>query len=158
MQTRSIASAALLALLLFGLAASDGFSQTEGRRHLLNFTNKYSEWGRLDWTSDRVTYLGDMPVDGAAYAFFTSVYAGSSCADGSIVPSGPNSPRHKKSKERLRQLVFYSLDGHEMVVVELEDKEVEYRGDFPVDAHAKAFFAVVGQLYHRCFMKSRASK
>lgn len=158
MQARSVASAALLAPLLFGLAASGGFSQTEGRRHLLNFTNKYSEWGRLDWTSDRVTYLGDMPVDGAAYVFFNSIYAGFSCVDGSIVPSGPNIPRHKGSKERLRQLVFYSLDGHEMVVVELEGKEVEYRGGFPVDAQAKAFFAVVGQLYHRCFMKPTPKK
>ena len=76
-----------------------------------------------------------------------------SCVDGSIVHDGPTSPRHKKSKERLRQLVFYSVDGHEMVVVELGDKEVEYRGDFPVDAQAKAFFVVVGQLYHGCFVK-----
>jgi hypothetical protein len=99
-----------------------------------------------------------MPVDGAAYAFFNSLYAGFSCVDGSIVNSGPTSPSHKKRKERLRQLVFYSVDGHEMVVVELEDKEVEYRGDFPVDAQAKAFFGVVGQLYHRCFVKSKSNK
>ncbi len=158
MQTRSVASAALLAWLLFGSAASSGFSQTEERRHLLNFSNKYSEWGRLDWTSDRVTYTGDMPVGGAAYAFFNLFYAGFSCVDGSIVHSGLTSPRHKKSKERLRQLVFYSVDGLEMVVVELEDKEVEYRGDFPVDAQAKTFFAVVGQLYHRCFVKTKSNK
>jgi hypothetical protein len=43
-------------------------------------------------------------------------------------------------------------------VVELEDKEVEYRGDFPVDAQAKAFFAVVGQLYHGCFVKTKSNK
>lgn len=158
MQTRSVASSALLAWLLFGFAATGGFSQTEERRHLLNFSNKYSEWGRLDWTSDRVTYTGDMPVDEAAYAFFNSLYAGFSCVDGSTVHGEPNSPRHKKSKERLRELVFYSVDGHEMVVVELEDKEVEYRGDFPVDAQAKAFFAVLGQLYHRCFVKSKSGK
>jgi len=158
MQTRSVVSAALLAWLLFGSAASSGFSQADDRRHLLNFSNKYSEWGRLDWTSDRVTYVGDMPVDGAAYAFFNSLYAGFSCVDGSAVHGEPNSARHKKSKERLRELVFYSVDGHEMVVVELEDKEVEYHGDFPVDAQANAFFAVVGQLYRRCFVKSKSGK
>jgi|HubBroStandDraft_1064217.scaffolds.fasta_scaffold58822_2 hypothetical protein len=158
MQTRGVACAALIAWLLFGSAALSGVSQTEERRHLLNFSNKYSEWGRLDWTSDRVTYTGDMPVDGAAYAFFSSLYAGFSCVDGAMVHSGTTSPPHKKSKERLRQLVFYSVDGHEMVVVELEDKEVQYRGDFPVDPEAKAFFAVVGQLYQQCFVKLKSNK
>ena len=45
-----------------------------------------------------------------------------------------------------------------MVVVELGDKEVEYRGDFPVDAQAKAFFVVVGQMYHGCFVKTKSNK
>jgi hypothetical protein len=158
MKNRGVGSVALLATLLFGCPLPNGFSQTEERRHLLNFTNKYSEWGRLDWTSDRVTYIGDMPVDGAAYAFFNSFYAGFSCVDGSIIHNEANSPRRKGGEKPLRQLVLYSVDGHEMVAVDLENKEVEYRGDFPVDAQAKAFFAVVGQLYHRCFVKPKAKK
>lgn len=158
MANRRLGTAVLLVSLLFGSPVPSGFSQTKSRVHLLNFSNKYSQWGRLDWTSDRVTYTGDMPVGGAAHAFFNSLYAGYSCVDGSIVQSGPNNPGHKPSKERLRQLVFYSADGHEMAVVELDDKDVEYRGDFPVDAQAKAFFAVVGQLYHRCFVKPKSNR
>lgn len=158
MENRGVASVVLLAALVFSTPLPSGSSQGDDRRHLLNFSNRYSEWGRLDWTSDRVTYVGDMPVDGAANAFFSSLYAGFSCVDGSTVPGESNSLRHKKHKERLRELIFYSVDGHEMVVVELEDKEVEYRGDFPVDAQAKAFFAVVGQRYRQCFVKSKSVK
>lgn len=158
MENRGVASVLLLSALAFSTPLPSGFSQADERRHLLNFSNKYSEWGRLDWTSDRVTYVGDMPVDGAANAFFSSLYAGFSCVDGSTVPSESNSPRREKNKERLRELVFYSVDGHEIVVVQLEDKEVEYRGDFPVDARAKAFFAIVGQRYRRCFTKPKSGK
>ena len=156
MKIRGLCSCTV-ALLVWQLSAgtvTTADAQTQPRIHLINFYNKYSQWGRLDWTSDHVTYIGDMPVEGAACAFFNSLYAGFSCLDGSVVPTKPNYQRHKPGDQRLDKLAFYSVDGSQQVVVELEKPKLEYRGNFRVDASGKAFFALLWQSYQDCFVKT----
>jgi len=121
------------------------------RPHLMNFTNKYGQWGRLDWTSDRLTYLGDLPVAQGANAFFQTIYAGFTCIDGNQVPAGSKDQIHSSSDERLRKLAFVSVSGDQSLIVELEKKKVEYRGDLAVDAKGREFFDEFWVNYHSCF-------
>lgn len=148
---RHIFACAFLLSFLVGRTVVTAVSQTQDQRHLVNFYNKYSQWGRLDWTGDRVTYVGDMPEEGAALAFFNSLYAGFSCLDGSIVPAGPKDGHHASSERPLGKLSFFSVDGTHRVVVQLETKKLEYRGDFPIDGRGRAFFGFLWQSYQACF-------
>src|SRR5713101_3671394 len=86
-------------LVLTIMAGNTLLAQTDDRPHLVNFTNKYSQWGRLDWKDDRLTYVGDMPIEQAAHAFFMSLYAGFSCRHGSAVPAGPKDIVHNPQDE-----------------------------------------------------------
>ena|SRR6267378_234189 len=143
-------------LLVAVLAVHAAMPQGGDRPHLVNFTNKYSQWGRLDWTTDRVTYVGDMPVQDGAHAFFQSVYAGFSCIDGSVVPAGPKDHRHTPDETRLRRLEFISVDGTMAVVVDLEKpSSPRYQGNFPVDERGRAFFVFLWQSYKSCFVKTQ---
>jgi len=143
----------VISLTLAALATAAG--QTEDRSHLVNFTNKYSQWGRLDWKGDRLTYVGDMPIEQAVDAFFNSLYAGFACRDGSVVPAGPKDRQHPPGSERLRKIAFYSVSGDQALVVEFEKKKLELRGDLPVDAQGREFLGRLWNRYHTCFAEMR---
>lgn len=140
-----------LALAALGTAAG----QTDDCPHLINFTNKYSQWGRLDWKGDRLTYVGDMPIEEAATGFFNSLYAGFTCRDGSVVPAGPKDRQHPPGSQRLKKIAFYSVAGDQALVVEFEKKKLELRGDLPVDARGQEFLLRLWNRYHGCFVESR---
>src|SRR5260370_11986925 len=127
----------VISLALAALATAAG--QTDDRSHLVNFTNKYSQWGRLDLKGDRLTYDGDMPIEQAANAFFNSLYAGFSCRDGSVVPAGPKDRQHQPGSERLRKIAFYSVSLDQALVVEFDKKKLHLPGDLPVHAQGQPF-------------------
>jgi len=78
----------IIAISLTLAAFATAAGQTDDRSHLVNFTNKYSQWGSLIGKATGFTYVGTCRIEQAANAFFNSLYAGFVCRDGSVVPAG----------------------------------------------------------------------
>ena len=99
----------IIAISLTLAAFATAAGQTDDRSHLVNFTNKYSQWGRLDWKADRLTYIGDMPIEQAGNAFFNSLYAGLPAATGPLFQQGrriASIHREANGSVRLLSIVF----------------------------------------------------
>ena len=109
-------------------------------RTRLDFRLPSGTSGSLDWSGDKLIYEGDL--DSVVPAVFNSIYSSKfHCEAGKLTPNDPNegSPTF--------QLSFHSPSGL-TDVANFGGNAPVYSGNLPVDASAKAFFALLWKYCH----------
>lgn len=108
----------------------------------MSFHGASGSSGTLDWDGDTLRYLGDLPVEQSAPAFFNYAFGGKfRCEGGALAPIDPATGEAK--------LVITVRNGEgRFATVELDGSEPKYSGDLVIDAKARVFFNLVWQLSH----------
>ena len=109
----------------------------------LTFRSSSGKTGKLDWSTGKVTYDGDLGVELGASGFFQKYFGAQyHCQAGNLVSNDPNST----TPPRLG-LVLQGPNGAG-VLIDFTGTEPQYTGQLPVDPDAHPFFEQVWKLCH----------
>ena len=109
----------------------------------LTFRSSLGKTGKLDWSTGKVSYGGELGAQLGAEGFFEKYFGGQyRCQAGNLVSSDPNST----APPRLG-LVLQGANGARLLV-DFTGTEPQYTGDLQVDPDARAFFEQVWKLCH----------
>jgi VWFA-related protein len=109
----------------------------------LTFRSNTGKASKLDWSTGKVTYQGDLGVELGASGFFQKFLGGRyHCQAGNLVPNDSSSATVPRLAFVLRGVAGPA------VLVDVTGTEPQYAGDLPVDPDAKAFFSQVWKLCH----------
>ena len=118
-------------------AMADGGSapQTGKPRHVIKFQGKDGREGKLEWSSGKVVYSGDMPAQLSAEALFGILYGKVySCQTGKLLSISDKATPAP-------QPLHFDVDDNHGAEVYLDGAEgVRYTGDVAVDESAKPVF------------------
>jgi len=107
----------------------------------IKFHGKDGREGKLEWSSDRLFYSGDMPPQASAGALFDSLFKKSySCQSGRLLSITD------KTTPAPQPLHFNTDDNHGAEVY-LDGPDVKYAGDISIDESAKPLFEAFRVLY-----------
>lgn len=109
----------------------------------VNFRGTSGQTGSLNWTTNELTYQGDLSINLAVPAFFHRVYGAKfHCELGKLIADEP-----KSGDEPDFVFAFQNPDGLTLRV-DLAGSQPNYSGGLRVDAKAQAFFERLGKLCH----------
>lgn len=110
--------------------------------HSIKFHGKGGREGKLEWSSDRLFYSGDMPPQASAGALFESLFKKSySCQSGRLLSITD------KTTPAPQPLHFNTDDNHGAEVYLDGPDAVKYSGDIVIDESAKPLFEALRVLY-----------
>ena len=123
-------------------AANPALSARPAAPRSIKFHGKDGREGKLEWSSDKLFYSGDMPPQASAGALFDSLFRKSySCQSGRLLSITD------KTTPAPQPLHFNTDDNHGAEVYLDGPDAVKYSGDVVIDESAKRLFEALRVLY-----------
>lgn len=124
------------------IALRPAASSKSSPKHV-NFHGASGEVGSLNWSTNELTYEGDLSINLAVPAFFHHIYGEKfHCEMGKLIANDP------KSRDTPNLVFSFRNPAGLALQVDLAGGQPSYSGGLQVDAKAQAFFERLGKLCH----------